>query len=168
MDSSYSYVNPDVTHPEASTVSSAVVDVLRGTKGWTRFLSVLGYVSCGFMILAGLGMMASMLLAGVGAGSRAGVAAPTPLALMGVFYIVGGLIGIVPAVLLGRYASRIGVLVKSCAELDLVAALDAQRTYWKLIGIFAIVMVSLYLLGIISFLVLMLTGDLLPSPAVIW
>lgn len=168
MDASDPHLDPELVHPEARTVSPEVIETLRRTKGWTRFLSVLGYLSCGFMILAGLGMMASMVLVlGGGPGPRGGAVEPTPLALMGGVYIVAALIGVIPAVVLGRYAKRIGVLLKSRAELDLVAALDAQRSYWKMIGVFTIVMVALCVLGVISLVIVMVSGALLPTPAMI-
>ena len=121
-------------------VSTAVVDVLRRTKGWARFVAVIGFIISGFMILFGIGMM----FFGAAMGNEFGAAGFG--AMLGLVYIALSIIYLYPAIKLNQYASRIGNLLNSGMEMDLVSALDAQRSVWKFIGIFMIVILSIYLI----------------------
>ena len=59
VSSFFSYAAPSATGVLAppqpgGAVSSAVIDQLRRTKEWARFLGILGFIGCGFMILVGI------------------------------------------------------------------------------------------------------------------
>jgi len=68
-----------------SSVSSAVIDQLARTKGWTRFMSVLLWIGAAFLIFGGIAMIAfggilgmesgenSKMLAGMGMGLLMGI-----------------------------------------------------------------------------------------------
>jgi hypothetical protein len=68
---------------------------------------------------------------------------------MGIMPILGGLLYFFPALFLGRYASRIGNLAASSRTEDLENALDAQKSFWKFMGILTSIVLVLYLLLII-------------------
>ncbi len=109
-------------------------------QGWVHFLSILGFIGCGFLVLVGLVMMV--------AGSRAfnyqGAAG------MGIFigfiYLVLAGLYFFPALKLTQYASRIASLRESHSEQDLISALDAQCSFWAFVGIVAIVTIGIYIL----------------------
>ena len=52
-----------------------------------------------------------------------------------------------PTLKLAQYASRIATLRRTQSEHDLVAALDAQRSFWAFIGIVTAIVLGLYLVG---------------------
>ena len=131
---------------------------MRRTKGWARFLSVLAYVGSALMILAGIGMIAAGAMGGLAAGGRSGFAAGVPFGFMGALYIVMSLLYLVPAFLLGRYATRIGGLVQRQTELDLVAALDAQRAFWKFVGVLTLVILAIYAVGFVILMITLMAG----------
>ena len=137
MENPYSPPSLDPTPVSLTSdqVSPGVIEVLRMTKGWARFLAVLGFIACGFIVIAAIGIG----LAGGSAfsGPRAGVLAAVYLALA-VIYLI-------PTIKLNRYASSIADLVNTRTELNLVAALDAQRSFWKTCGIFAIITIVIYI-----------------------
>lgn len=54
-----------------------------------------------------------------------------------------------PTLKLAQYASRIATLRHTQSEHDLVAALDAQRSFWTFIGIVTAIVLGLYLMGFV-------------------
>ena len=63
-------------------------------------------------------------------------------------YVVLAVFHIIPSVLLNRYASRIASLMQTQRMTDVEEALIAQKTFWRVVGIMCIAMISLYFLGI--------------------
>jgi hypothetical protein len=54
--------------------------------------------------------------------------------LLGPVYLLMGGMGLVPGVYLARYASRITTLLRSGGSQDLEAAMEAQRSFWRIVG----------------------------------
>jgi len=127
-------------------VSEEVVGILRGTKPWVRFLSVLGFIGLVLLVLGCLAMMALPVgpMGSMPIGPR--LAASSAYLLMGLVQF--------PAVLfLHRYASRIARLATSGDPVALEDALRAQKSFWKYVGILTLVMMILYTLVIVGVLI---------------
>ena len=158
MDNPYtpSGIDPMATAGGA-TVSQGVLNALAGTKPWVRLCSVIGFIGAGLMVLFGLVMM-------VGGGflSFAGSDAGMPFAgfpvVMGVIYLLLAFFYFFPALKLWKYGSHIVSLLGSGSTLDLEAALDAQRSFWKFVGILVCVVIALYIVGIAIAVLLMTLG----------
>lgn len=131
--------------PRVAAVPEEAVEALRGTKPWVRFLGILGFLGCGFTALVGL-------FVGV-------IPMPTSeLPLVGRFaiaalYILFGAAQLPPALFLTRYASRIEDVMASGDPEALVAALRTQKSFWKYVGIFTLVIIALYALIFIGAIV---------------
>ena len=128
-------------------VSATTMDVLRRTRPWVLFLSILGFIGTGLMLIAAIVITAATTIAS----SRSGIGPP---AWIGLVYVVMALFCFVPAVLLWRYGSRIGTLSARGHVEDLERALDAQRVFWRLTGIFVITGIVLYFAAIALMIVL--------------
>lgn len=134
--------------PASGDVSSAVVDQLAKTKGWTLFFSVMLWIGSGFMLFAGIAFV------GIGAvGGAAGAALDEigdemggmiGMILMGAFYIVLAIVYIYPALKLSKFSSRCSQLINQPAETTLVGALNEMRAFWKFVGIWMIIFIALY------------------------
>jgi hypothetical protein len=117
-----------------------MISSLRSTKPWVRLLSVLGFISVGMMILIGTGFSyVSNLLAGQKGALPAAA---------GMVYVVMALVYLFPSLYLHRYASSIGAFLKSNAGEDMEAAFAHQKSFWKFLGIMALIMFGLGVLGI--------------------
>ena len=137
-----------------AAVSSAVIDQLARTKGWTRFISVLLWIGAAFLILGGIAMIAFGGVMGLGgmseemggaemfAGAGMGVG-------MGIIYLILSIIYVYPALKLGKFSTMAGRLQTEPSEAVLVTALNEQRAFWKYIGIWMIVMLVLYPIAIV-------------------
>ena len=98
-------------------VPMVVITPLARTQGWARFFSILGFIIVALMALQGL-----MLTGG-------------PVPFGGVISIVFAALYFYPALKLSQYASRIAILRFTQTEAALVAAMEAQRSFWIFTGI---------------------------------
>jgi hypothetical protein len=126
-------------------VSDAAVEMLRQTRPWVMFLSVMSFIGSGFMLLGGISMMALGALVPKGAG-----ASPLPTAALGAVYLPMAFLYIYPALKLWSYGSAIGRLTTSRSSIDLEAALGQQKSFWKFAGITTIVLIALYIVFFIA------------------
>jgi hypothetical protein len=102
-----------------------------------RLVSIIGFISAGFMILGGV------------AGGVVGVLTGRPEAAALIFiYPLMGLVYLVPSFYLFRFATRIGEYMQSGQEAQLELALDSQRSFWRFVGILSIIGIVLMVLGI--------------------
>ncbi|MDC0156637.1 hypothetical protein OAK38_02610 [Verrucomicrobia bacterium] len=126
-------VTRNVSAQGGQEVSSLVIEKLAGTQGWVRFFSVLGFIVFGLMMLVAVG---ALFLGSTGA-------------FVSLVYIVMGALYFFPTLKLSQYASRIARLRVTKSELDLSAALEAQRSFWAFVGIVTLVVLCLYLVIIL-------------------
>jgi len=126
------------------------VTMLRQTKPWVRFISVMMFIGSAFMIFAGLLMMMG---AAVGAPPGFGV-------VLGIVYIAMALLYIVPAIFLWQYADRIALLMHERSAGALASALQAQKSFWKFVGIAILVIMGLYAVGIVFAIVAAVIGTM--------
>jgi hypothetical protein len=127
-------------------VSAEAVELLRKTKPWVRFFSVLGIFG---VILMTLGALAMGLLS-------FGPLRTMPLVArigMGLLYVVLAFLYIPPVLYLHRYASRIRDLVRENSFQNLELALGAQKSFWKYLGMFTVITLVIYFLVLVGVLV---------------
>lgn len=116
---------------------STATSHLERTRPWVRFLSIVGFVSAAFLVCVGL-------LGGAGMAMNRNPAG----VVIFIFYPILGALYVVPSLYLSRYANHIGQFVQSRQQADLVSALDAQRAFWKFVGIMAIVSIVFTIIAI--------------------
>jgi hypothetical protein len=98
-------------------------------------MGIFGFITVGMMLLIGLGSAVAVLA--TQSGQAAFLLAVYPL--MAVLYVL-------PSIYLMRYANRIRDFIAQGQQHQLEAALEAQRAFWKFIGIFTLA--SLVLSGV--------------------
>lgn len=119
------------------TLNSMGMDMLRQTKPWVRFISVLMFIGAGFIVVAGLIALVGLGSFGVRGSSSYFMGMATGYVLLGVLYLI-------PAIFLSRYASNIGRLVVAPNEQNLNSALQAQKSFWKFIGVLMLIILIIY------------------------
>ena len=124
---------------ETHSIPESVRSDMVSTGGWKRFLGILGFISAGFLFLAGIIFTAGMssAFAALGTGGT-GMSL-----LLGLVYILMGLFYIFPSLYLFRSGRAISDFGVSDSPDDLVKAAGNARRFWKLVGIYAIVMLAL-------------------------
>jgi hypothetical protein len=133
------YTPPQSDLSNADNSIAAIIAPLLASKPWVRLCSILGFISTGFMILAALSMMFAG--ASMGLGGAAGVGA-------GFFYLLFGLLYLMPSLFLFRYASAIAHADESRQPNDIAIALTHQKSFWKFVGILVLISLILMVLGI--------------------
>lgn len=113
---------------------SSAAHMLRQTKPWVRFISVLMFIGSAFLALGGAIMMA----AGAAGGPR------VPGAFAGIVYVFMAILYVIPAVFLWRYADRIGSFMLHRTPGTLAHALEAQKSFWKFVGILTLIVLCIY------------------------
>ena len=128
--------------PDPGFDPQAIGSQLHRTQPWVRFLSIMGFISAGLMIVAGLAGGA----VGAAAGNTEMIALLFLYPLMGVLYIY-------PSLCLLRYANSIRSYQRAPIGQNLEAALDAQRSFWKFAGILTVVsivaVIMLFVLAVV-------------------
>lgn len=127
----------------SSMSASRIPDIVRRTAPWVRLMSVVLFISCAFMVI-GAAIFAVTIAVGLGV-SADRPAGAVPVAIVALVYACFGLINLIPAVFLMRFAGRAKAFVAAQTVQHLEEALDAQRSYWKFMGIFMIVGIGLAL-----------------------
>jgi hypothetical protein len=150
----YTAPSATVAHPgtygssPVGTVSAGAVEALRQTRPWVFFLAILGFIGSGFMVLAGLAVVA------MGSVMReTNQYAPW----LGLIYLVLAPLYIAPSIKLVKYAGAIRRLTLSGDTGDLEAALLEQKGFWKLVGVMVISLIVLYVLILIGVVVVAVT-----------
>lgn len=151
MDNPYQASGSGAYEAEGSSgnVSPGVMQALGATKPWVRFCSVLGFIGTAFLVIAAFAMLALGGAAGfAGSSSELGaagaLAGALPVVLCIIYLVVAGLY-LFPSIKLWKYGTHIMNLMNSQSMEDLEAALDAQRSFWKFVGIMLCVVIGCYL-----------------------
>ena len=117
------------------------LELLKQTRPWVLLFAILAFVIGGLLVVIGvIGGVLGLVLAG----SRRGPGTFAPLIL--IIYVPLSLLYIVPGLYLSRYAARIRELMGSRSSAALESAIEAQRSFWRLIGIIASIGIGLWLL----------------------
>lgn len=135
----------------AGAVPYPVLQELRGTQPWVRFISILMWIMSILNLLMvlfymgaglfGAGLVAHSGSVGMGLGSAA---------FSLVFGGISAMLVLYPTLKLSKYASTINRLSSSQSYTDLTLALAEQRRFWKFCGI----LIAIYLVIFIAFLLL--------------
>ena len=103
-----------------------VMEPLRRTAPWVRFIAVLNFVFAGVTLLFAVGLVFVPIPGGPEGFSR----------FFGLVYVPMGLLYLLPAILSLRYAKGISEFIQVSSANQLAVALHAQRRVWKFWGIF--------------------------------
>ncbi|NOT28801.1 MAG: hypothetical protein HOP16_22175 [Acidobacteria bacterium] len=111
--------------------------ILQKTQPWLRLTGIAGLTSAAFMVLAGLG------------GGAAGLVSGDPMAMvLLVAYPFGALLYVFPSMQLVRSAKNIREFATTGDPRQLEAAMEAQRAFWKFVGLLTLVSFAVIVLGL--------------------
>jgi hypothetical protein len=132
--------------------SPAMVQHLRETKPWVRFLAVLGFIGIGLMAVVGLGFGAMTSLASDDAfGAIGGLG-------MAAVYLVMAALYLLPTLRLNGFATAIEKVAAGGGTAAIEEALSEQRRFWRVVGIMMIVVMVLWGLAVVGGIVAGIVG----------
>ncbi len=123
---------------------------LNESARWAKFLSILGFIFCGLILLMGVffGSILTSLMAGTDNSSA------TSETIGGVFTsvicILTGLIFFFPSLYLFNFSSKMKKAYQSNDQVILTGSLKNLKSFFKFYGIFTVVVLSLYFLALIA------------------
>ncbi|MEL7223009.1 MAG: DUF5362 family protein [Bacteroidota bacterium] len=127
-------------------VTEVATMYLTETSKWAKFLSILGFILCGFMVFGGLfaGTMISMFsgMAGEAYEGAPGMAAVGPF--LGVFYILAALLYFFPSYYLFKFSDKLKNALYTMDSQVLTKAFENLKSVFKFWGILAIVVLAIY------------------------
>ena len=126
-------------------LTSEAVGHLDVIRKWTMFLSIIGFIMSGFLVIMGLSMGFLMNLAPE-ANRLSGVAG----ALIGLLYIVVAIVYFFPFLFLFRFSKMAKQSLLSSSAPGLALAFKNLKSHYVVIGILAIVGLACIPLGVIA------------------
>ena len=130
---------------EQLVLNAESVVYLQKIASWATFFSILGFIFIGLMVMIGLAMTTFMTAIFAAAGKPY-------MAYMGLFYAIFAAVYIMPVIYLYRFSENAKKAVQHNNSNDIMMALRNLKSHFKYIGIFTIVILSIYLVAIIGFL----------------
>lgn len=117
--------------------------LLAETAKWTKFLSILGFIGIGFIVIVALfaGSILGVLSNAPGMDAFRAVGA----GMITVFYLIIALIYFFPVLYLYRFSHKLKNALNSSDNTYLTEAFSNLKSHYKYIGIFAIVMICFYI-----------------------
>jgi len=123
-------------------------DFLRETAKWATFLSVMGFIGIGFMLLAGI-FVSAMGSTIANAQASMGQVSPFPMGALGVIYIIMAIFYFFPIMYLFKFASNTKDALASNNTERLTTAFQNLKSHYKFLGILTIVFIAFFILAFI-------------------
>ena len=127
-------------------LNEQAVDALRTSAKWSMFLSIMGFIGIGFMILGAIAMTSVMSMIPSSSMSPFG----NLKGIISGVYIVMAIIYFFPVYYLFKYASDMKNALLSSSSDMVGVALGYLKSHHKYLGISIIVIISLYIIFIIG------------------
>lgn len=124
---------------EQAMVTEAALQYLNKTSPWVKFIAMLAFVGSALMLLMGLVFVVMGLLGSTGTFMAAGL----------LYLVITLVICLIPGVLMWRYSKAIGRIPDDGQE-ALEDALMRQKSFWKYMGIYTIVMLVITVLAMFA------------------
>ena len=122
------------------------------TARWAKFLSILGFIGCGLLVLVAI--FAGTVFSYFGRLGGGAALATGMGAFVSVFYILIALLYFFPCLYLFNFASKMQVAIRSNDQDRLNESLKNLKSHFRFVGILTIVWLGLclllFVLGIIS------------------
>jgi len=129
-------------------MTAQIIASFQKTRPWVFFLSILGFISAGFMFIAGIVAPVALVAEGKVGSIAAGIGLFIFYGVAAVFFYL------IPSVLLSRYAARIrNVLAAPNDVAALEASIGAQKSFWRYVGIMALIGLCIGLLCLVFALI---------------
>lgn len=123
---------------------------LSETAKWGRFLSIMGFIMCGLLIIIGLFAAvklqeASSAFGELGGGGPMSGLGPT----VALIYILFAVLYFFPCLYLSRFSSQMTVAIGSDDQNSMTSAFENLKSMFKFFGILTIIVLSLWVLAIL-------------------
>lgn len=120
-----------------------ILGFLKETSTWTYFLSIIGFIGIGLMVMAGIIFIITL---GSMPGGNPYESLGIDISYFGMIYIVLGVIYFLPVFYLFNFSRRMKHALRLNNNEELSAAFSNLKSHYKFLGVVTIVIISLYVL----------------------
>ncbi|WP_158727750.1 MULTISPECIES: hypothetical protein [unclassified Flavobacterium] len=130
-------------------ITTTAKDLLAETAKWAYYLSILGFIGVGFIVLIALIIGITFAVVGSTSGSMGFLESSMGLGVAFI-YILIGVLYFFPIYYLNKFASNAKLAIKNNDTAALTLSFEYLKSHYKYIGIMTLVVFSLYALLIIG------------------
>lgn len=134
------------------------INYLSEAARWSRFLSIIGFIYCGLMVLCGLFIGSIFALMAPAMGGESNVFVAMGSVFTGFFIISFALLLFFPAYYLFNFSTKLRRAVHNNDQPVLAESLKNLKSFFKFYGILVIVLLSFYILIFIAGIIGALVG----------
>jgi hypothetical protein len=131
-------------------IDKEIKGYLYETANWANFLAILGYIGLGFMVIAFLLML---FFANRFQSMPGGNVSTLPFGIMTIFYLLIIVLYFFPVYYLGKFTSNIKNAIYLNNQISLNEGFEYLKLHYKFLGIFTIIILSMYFLIMILVIV---------------
>lgn len=126
-------------------VNNEIKDFLKEISKWSYFLSIMGFIAIGIMVVFGIffGAIMSFSLGGANPYQNFGASS---MGYLGLVYVVIGLVYFFPVYYLFNFSKNMKRALNNNGNNEFKAAFSNLKSHYKFVGILTIVIVSMYVL----------------------
>ena len=128
-------------------VNEEIKGFLKETSSWTYFLSIIGFVGIGLMVI--MGIYFSAVMSSGGAGNLDAYNIGYSMGYFGLIYVVLALVYFFPVYYLFNFSRKMKNALSTKNKDDFKLAFSNLKSHYKYMGIFAIVIISIYVLAFV-------------------
>ena len=121
-------------------VTTSSKDFLMIASKWANFLAILSFIGIGLMVLGGL------IVTIVGTTFSSFQTSAAPMGMFGIIYLLLGLLYFFPTLYLYNFSQNIKKALVDSSQQNLDLGFENLKSFFKFIGVFSIVTISLYIL----------------------
>lgn len=131
---------------------------LRTIGKWAMFLSIVGFIFIGLMLVFAFAMFS---VGALGSAAMGGAFGAIGGGFLGAMYLIIAVLYFFPVLYLFQFSSRIKRAFAENDSVQLNDALESLKSHYKFVGIFTIIFLSLYILIIFFAIVAGITGAMM-------
>lgn len=139
------------TDPQQPQLTPQSIGYLLTTAKWGKFMAILGFITVAFMIIAGLLLSLVFSFLGDKIPAEGGVLTAIRPALLSTIYIILGIIALIPVIYLNSFSNNISKAVRNNDTDTMTKAFRRLKNLFTFLGVYTIVIIALYIIGIIIF-----------------
>ncbi len=131
-------------------ISDESENYLNSTRRWSSFLSILGFIFIGLIVMIALYFMTMF-------SSLDTPGSPIPVTMISFIYVLMGVLHFFPIFYLFKFSTFMNNALKQKDSVSLELAFRNLKSHYKFVGIFVIVILSIYIIAGVGFLFIMMS-----------
>jgi hypothetical protein len=145
----------------AGRLTDTMIRYLKGVSPWLRFIGIVGFISCGMLVLSGiiflvaLPAMSSLWDSIEELETYSDVLGAAFGVTMGLYFVIAAVLYFFPSLFIYNFGSKIRSYLQSGTDQDLEEAFKNNKSFWKFVGILTIIALAFIP---VMFIVLIIVG----------